>query len=135
MQENAKSREDVPTPARGRWLGIDHVQLAMPVGAEDRARAYYVGVLGFEELTKPPRLAARGGCWFACGPVQLHLGAEEGFRPARKAHPAIVCADLRAFADAYPGEVRWSDEIPGVLRAHIDDPFGNRIEVVEQAIS
>ncbi|MFV0309226.1 MAG: glyoxalase [Desertimonas sp.] len=104
----------------------------MPVGAEDEARAYYVGRLGFAELPKPPILAARGGCWFAAGPVQLHLGVESDFRPARKAHPALVVDDLDGLIRAAGLDVRWSDEIPGVRRAHTDDPFGNRIELIDE---
>jgi catechol 2,3-dioxygenase-like lactoylglutathione lyase family enzyme len=112
-------------------VGLDHVQLAMPAGAEDEARAFYVGVLGLVEQPKPPQLAVRGGCWFEDGPVKLHLGVEDDFRPARKAHPAVLVADLRAFVAERGLEVRWSDEIPGTVRCHLDDPFGNRIELVE----
>jgi len=72
---------------------IDHVQLAMPPGEEDRARAFYVGLLGLMEVPKPTELAKRGGCWFGCGTVQIHLGVETDFRPARKAHPALRCVD------------------------------------------
>jgi len=114
-------------------IGLDHVQLAMPPGGEDEARAFYVGVLGLVEQPKPPLLAARGGCWFGDGPVKLHLGVEQDFRPARKAHPALVVDDLRAFVAERGLDVRWSDEIPGTVRCHLDDPFGNRIELVEDA--
>ncbi|ULR51213.1 hypothetical protein [Streptomyces deccanensis] len=68
---------------------VDHVLLAAPPGTEDRLRAYYVGVLGMAEIQKPPALAVRGGCWFAAGDVVLHLGAEPGFRPPKKAHPGL----------------------------------------------
>jgi catechol 2,3-dioxygenase-like lactoylglutathione lyase family enzyme len=113
------------------WVRIDHVQLAMPVGGEDTARAFFVGRLGMTEVPKPPVMAARGGCWFEAGEVKLHLGAEAEFRPARKAHPALVVRGLRALVqDLSP---TWSDEIPGTLRCHIDDPFGNRIELIEAA--
>ncbi|HEU5089565.1 MAG TPA: hypothetical protein VFT99_19050, partial [Roseiflexaceae bacterium] len=77
-------------------LGLDHLQLAMPAGAEQEARAFYGSLLGFQECAKPEPLAARGGCWFQCGPVQLHLGVETPFAPARKAHPAFVVADITA---------------------------------------
>lgn len=114
-------------------LAIDHVQLAIPRGGEDAARTFYTGVLGMTEIPKPPPLAARGGCWFAAGPVQLHLGIEDDFRPARKAHPALVAADLDALAHrltAAGAPVLWSDEIPGVRRFHTADPAGNRIELI-----
>jgi catechol 2,3-dioxygenase-like lactoylglutathione lyase family enzyme len=112
-------------------VGIDHVQLAMPVGAEDVARSFYAGVLGLRELPKPPALAVRGGCWFGAGTVQLHLGADPEFRPARKAHPALLVRELDAFVDRTGLSVRWDDEIEGVHRCHVDDPFGNRIELIE----
>ena len=105
----------------------------MPAGAEDEARAFYAGVLGLVEEPKPPLLAARGGCWFENGPVKLHLGVEDDFRPARKAHPALLVAGLRAFVAERALDVRWSDEIPGTTRCHLDDPFGNRIELIEAA--
>lgn len=114
-----------------QWIAIDHVQLAMPVGAEDRARQFYAGTLGFVEVPKPPLLAARGGCWFEAGSVALHLGAEAAFVPARKAHPALRVRGLREFIDRSGIDARWSDEIEGTVRCHIDDPFGNRIELIE----
>ncbi len=113
------------------WVAIDHVQLAIPVGAEDRAREFYAGVLGLVEVPKPPALAARGGAWFEAGEVRIHVGAEASFVPARKAHPALVRRDLRGFVAASGLEVRWDDEIPGVVRCHVDDPFGNRIELID----
>ncbi|MDB4932357.1 MAG: glyoxalase [Myxococcaceae bacterium] len=114
-------------------LGLDHVQLSMPMGGEGDARAYYAEVLGMTEEPKPPALAARGGCWFRAGAVALHLGAEGDFRPARKAHPAVRVDDLDALAARLAARglaVRWSDEVPGVRRFHTDDPFGNRLEFV-----
>jgi catechol 2,3-dioxygenase-like lactoylglutathione lyase family enzyme len=114
-------------------IGIDHVQLAMPRGGETQAEAFYVGVLGLIRVAKPAAMAARGGCWFERGPVRLHLGVEDDFRPARKAHPALVVdgfdelLDRLAAAGITP---RMSDEIPGTRRCHIDDPFGNRIELI-----
>jgi catechol 2,3-dioxygenase-like lactoylglutathione lyase family enzyme len=115
------------------WVRIDHVQLAMPVGGEDTARAFFVGRLGMTEVGKPSIMAARGGCWFEAGDVKLHLGAEASFVPARKAHPALVVRGLRALVERAGLSARWSDEIPGTLRCHIDDPFGNRIELIEAA--
>jgi catechol 2,3-dioxygenase-like lactoylglutathione lyase family enzyme len=112
-------------------VGLDHVQLAMPPGREDEAEAFYSGLLGFERLPKPAPLAARGGCWFARGTTAVHLGVEEDFRPARKAHPACVVrdlADLEAALGAAGVVVRPNpDREPG-QGAYVDDPFGNRIE-------
>ena len=112
------------------WVGIDHVQLAIPVGAESIARRFYVDVLGFVEMPKPATMAARGGCWFAAGPVALHVGADADFVPARKAHPALLVADLPAFIRDRQLDVRWTTEIAGSTRCHLDDPFGNRIELI-----
>jgi catechol 2,3-dioxygenase-like lactoylglutathione lyase family enzyme len=114
-----------------RLIAIDHVQLAMPAGGEDLARSFYAGVLGLTEVPKPPVLAARGGCWFETGTVRVHLGVETPFHPARKAHPAFVLGQLAAFVASHGLAVRWSDEIPGTVRCHLDDPFGNRIELIE----
>ena len=114
-----------------RWLGIDHVQVAMPPGGEVVAREFYGRVLGLCEVPKPPALAVRGGCWFEAGAVRLHVGAEAGFTPARKAHPAFVVHDLAGFVDAAALSVEWSDEIPGVRRCHTHDPFGNRLELID----
>jgi catechol 2,3-dioxygenase-like lactoylglutathione lyase family enzyme len=114
-------------------VALHHVQLAMPPGREDDAQAFYEGVLGLPRVTKPEPLARRGGCWFARGPVSLHLGAEAGFVPARKAHPAFVVAGLDGLAEAVAAAghpVRWDDELPGVWRFYTDDPFGNRIELI-----
>ena len=116
------------------FSAIDHVQLAMPVDGEERARAFYGSVLGMKEVPKPPELAKRGGCWFECGPVQIHLGVEAEFRPARKAHPALRCLDfegLIARLKAAGVNVTPDDTIPGVERCHIADPFGNRIELIK----
>ena len=107
------------------------MQLAIPRGGEDIARAFYVGVLGMSEVPKPSKLAARGGAWFRAGPVEIHVGVEDEFVPARKAHPALLIDDLRAFVTARGIEARWNDEIPGLDRCHVDDPFGNRIELIE----
>ena len=112
--------------------GFDHVQLAMPRGREDAARSFYAGLLGMTELAKPPLLAVRGGCWFASGIAVLHLGVEEPFTPARKAHPALLVDDLDGLFGVLTGAghecVRADGEIPGVRRFHTSDPFGNRVE-------
>jgi catechol 2,3-dioxygenase-like lactoylglutathione lyase family enzyme len=115
-------------------IALDHVQLAMPIGREDEARAFYAGLLGLCEVEKPARLAKRGGCWFERGAVKVHLGVEEGFRPARKAHPALLIDDLPALAAALEGAghpVTLDREIAGVERIFVDDPFGNRIELIQ----
>lgn len=105
----------------------------MPVGGEGAARTWYGSLLGMTEEPKPPALGLRGGCWFHAGDVAVHLGAEADFRPARKAHVALVVDALDALAErlaAHGCEVRWSDEVPGVRRFHTDDPFGNRLEFI-----
>ena len=117
-------------------LALDHVQLAIPPGVEDRCRAFYVDLLGMSELPKPPVLAARGGLWLRSGPVILHLGVEQAFQPARKAHPAIVVADLDMLADRLTkaGYAQtWDDNIPGTRRFHVSDPLGNRLEFIAAA--
>lgn len=113
------------------WVGIDHVHLAMPPGGESVARQFYAGVLGFAEMPKPAVMAARGGCWFEAGSVKLHLGTETEFVPARKAHPALLLRDVRDFVSSRSLTATWNDEIVGTVRCHIDDPFGNRIELIE----
>ncbi len=112
---------------------LDHVQLAMPKGQEEEARRFYVELLGMEEVPKPPKLAARGGAWFRSGEVELHLGVEEDFRPARKAHPGLRCGNYRRLLVKLKAAgvlVREDHEIPGVERCHIEDCFGNRIELI-----
>jgi catechol 2,3-dioxygenase-like lactoylglutathione lyase family enzyme len=114
-------------------LAIEHVQLAMPAGEEVRARAFYRDLLGIAEKAKPPHLAARGGCWFEDGPVKIHLGVEADFRPARKAHPALVVDDVLALAERLKAAgVRVVEDEPlaGWDRVYADDPFGNRIELM-----
>jgi catechol 2,3-dioxygenase-like lactoylglutathione lyase family enzyme len=118
--------------------GIDHVQVAGPPGCEAAARAFYGRLLGLRELPKPPELAARGGVWFALGRQQLHVGVEDDFRPARKAHPAFTCADpdaLAATLEASGAPVSWDGAIPGVRRFYTADPFGNRLEIVGEQLS
>jgi catechol 2,3-dioxygenase-like lactoylglutathione lyase family enzyme len=115
-------------------VSIDHVQLAMPPGGEPEARDFYVVVLGLEEVAKPAELAARGGCWFENATVHVHLGVESQFEPARKAHPAFRVTELTALlARARDRGVRVYDEaqLDGEHRAYLDDPFGNRIELIE----
>lgn len=112
--------------------GIDHVQVAIPTGGEDVARGFYGSVLGMTERPKPPVLAVRGGCWFDSGAAVLHLGVEDPFVPARKAHPAFLVTDLDAVRSTLVAAghecVDASGELPGVRRFHCHDPFGNRLE-------
>ena len=121
-----------------RIIGLDHVQVAIPAGGEERARAFYGEALGLEELPKPDVLAVRGGLWFACGAQQLHLGVERDFRPARKAHPALLVEGLaeltRRLRDS-GWDVRPGEDLPGLRRCFVDDPFGNRVELLEQSHS
>lgn len=115
-------------------LAIDHVQLAMPPGQEGAARAFYSGVLGLTEQAKPANLAARGGVWFVQGAVKIHLGVEQEFCPARKAHPALLVEDLDALAAAcaQAGYAVVTDEpLAGYRRVYVADPFGNRLELME----
>lgn len=110
---------------------IDHVQLAMPSGQEDRARAFYAGLLGVPERPKPSELAGRGGCWFESAALKVHLGVETPFTPARKAHIAFRVDDvtrLAARARAAGYEVVDDQALPGHERVFIFDPFGNRLE-------
>ena len=114
--------------------GLHHMQLAMPRGQEAAARAFYAEVLGLPEVDKPPVLAARGGAWFRAEGVELHLGVEEDFRPARKGHPGILVADLdelvrRLVASGQP--VTWDEDFPGFCRVYAQDPFGNRLEFLQ----
>jgi catechol 2,3-dioxygenase-like lactoylglutathione lyase family enzyme len=115
-------------------LRIDHVQLAMPAGREADAVAFYDGVLGIPQVPKPPHLAVRGGCWFERGDLKVHLGVEQDFRPARKAHPAFVVdglAGLVAAARSAGRHVVDDEPLDRYDRAYVDDPFGNRIELLE----
>ena len=112
---------------------LDHVQLAMPAGREAEADAFYHDLLGFTVVPKPPLLAARGGRWYAIEDVQLHLGVDAEFRPASKAHPALAVEDLDDLASTLERAgvtPRWEDDQPGLRHCYVDDPFGNRIELI-----
>jgi len=116
-------------------VGLDHVQLAMPAGEEARARAFYAAVLGLIEEPKPANLATRGGVWFRGGSCRLHLGVEADFRPAKKAHPALLVVGLAALVErcrlaGYPPVV--DEPLEGFDRVYVFDPFGNRIELLER---
>jgi catechol 2,3-dioxygenase-like lactoylglutathione lyase family enzyme len=113
---------------------FDHVLLSMPAGREADARAFYQGALGIPEVKKPANLAKRGGCWFERGSLKIHLGVKADFRPARKAHPALIVEDLASLSAALAeaGYALRSDEpLEGYTRVFVDDPFGNRIELME----
>lgn len=119
-------------------LGIDHVQLAMPHGGEDQARRFYRGVLGMIEVPKPAQLAINGGVWFAAGTARIHLGVEDGHRPSRKAHPALLVADLAALAhrlEMAGVPVTPGKPLAGVIRGDVTDPFGNRIELLQRVVA
>ena len=117
--------------------GIDHVQLAMPAGREDEARAFYAGLLGIPERAKPPALVARGGAWFESDVVKIHLGVDADFHPARKAHPALVVRDLASLVARLraAGVEVIDDAGEGHARVYVFDPFGNRLELMEPARS
>lgn len=117
-----------------RVRAIDHVQLAMPAGGEAEALAFYGGLLGIPVVPKPAHLAARGGCWFEADGLRVHLGVDPEFRPARKAHPALLVEDLPALVarlSAAGVAVRRDEPLEGYDRVYVDDPFGNRIELME----
>lgn len=116
------------------FAGIHHVQLACPAGSEPQLREFYGGLLGMVVVDKPPVLATRGGAWFRSGAVELHLGVEPDFRPARKAHPGLLCADLDGLGRRLAAagiQVRWDEDFPGFRRCYVDDPVGNRIELLQ----
>jgi catechol 2,3-dioxygenase-like lactoylglutathione lyase family enzyme len=119
-------------------LGFDHVQLAAPRGGEAAARSFYGALLGMEELPKPEAIRARGGVWFRAGPQELHIGVEEPFAPARKAHPGLIVSDLgsvRARLAEAGHEPEDNDAIEGVRRLFVHDPFGNRLELRQASTS
>ena len=130
-----EERPDAVTSEAGfSFAGLHHTQLAIPPGGEDLARRYYGEILGMTELQKPPVLAARGGCWFRGGGLELHLGVEKDFRPAAKAHPGILVQNLDALAkrlDANDCDVEWDPHFPGHRRFYSHDLHGNRIELLE----
>ena len=122
-------------------LGLDHVQIAAPRGCEAAARSFYGELLGLPEIPKPPLLAARGGCWFRLGAHELHVGVDDGFVPATKAHPGIEVGsadELRTLAGRLAGAgvaIEWADpaEFEGRERFHVHDPWGNRLELLAAA--
>ncbi len=117
------------------FLAIDHVQIAMPPGGEETARKFYRDIMGLTEVPKPKEMAGRGGCWFESGPVRVHLGIEADFRPAKKAHPAFEVTNLASLIIRLGmAKVPLKQDVPfdGMERVHIEDPFGNRIELLER---
>lgn len=124
-----------PAGSPVRILNLDHVQLATPPQAERRAIDFYCGVLGFEQVPKPRSMIASGGAWLRSGNTELHLGVDAEFRPARKAHLALVVDDLVAFArrcEAAGHAVEWDDRCPGAKRFCLSDPFGSRLELLHR---
>jgi len=120
---------------KARITHLDHIQIAAPPGCEEAAKEFFGAILGLREIEKPEALRSRGGCWFECGSQQLHVGVEQDFRPAKKAHPAFVAADLdelRRELLARGCKVVEDASIPEARRFFTDDPWGNRLEIVEQ---
>lgn len=115
-------------------LELHHIQLAMPEGEEMRARHFYCQVLGLSEVEKPEEVRGRGGAWFETGSVRIHLGIERPFSAAKKAHPALRVQSLdQAVEILKQHEVAFVKDIdlPGIRRIYVNDPFGNRIELLE----
>lgn len=131
--ERTRARVGGSAPRRTKVRGLDHVQVAMPRGAEAQAREFYGTLLGLEEIPKPTELAARGGAWFRCGQLQLHLGVEDDFRAAKKAHPAFLVDDLQGLVECLTasGYAVQVEQRVDVERAFTADPFGNRVELVQ----
>jgi catechol 2,3-dioxygenase-like lactoylglutathione lyase family enzyme len=124
---------------RGRHqvIGLHHVQLAMPAGGEEAADRFYAGLLGLDPIPKPANLAGRGGCWFRSAAAEIHLGVEEDFRPARKAHPALLVeglAALRATLEEAGIEIAGDVPLQGHDRFYVADPFGNRLELIARTL-
>jgi predicted enzyme related to lactoylglutathione lyase len=118
-------------------LRIEHVQVAIPLGSQDRARAFYCGVLGFSEVQKPASMAERKSIWFAAGSVNLHLGIEADFHPAKRAHPAFVVEgldDILASCERAGVTVKPDVSFDGFRRVHVIDPFGNRLELMQKDV-
>lgn len=116
------------------FQSIDHVQLAAPKGSEPTARTFYGEILGFTEIEKPELLKKRGGVWFSFGSYQIHIGIEEPFAPAKKAHPAFQIKNLEALkVHLSKSDVSFivDSDLPGANRIYVHDPFGNRIEILE----
>ncbi len=116
------------------FKGLHHINLTIPIGSEEQCRNFWGTILGMVELGKPPVLAARGGCWFRGGGLEVHLGVGKDFSPIRKAHPGILVSDLASFAEhlqKHGVPVTWDDNFPGFHRFYSEDPFGNRLEFLQ----
>ncbi|PAE24303.1 MULTISPECIES: VOC family protein [Bacillaceae] len=116
------------------FKGIDHIQLAAPKGCEEEARKFYGEQLGLKEIPKPGNLQKRGGCWFICGNQEIHIGVQEGFLPAKKAHPGLIVENLEVLRSSLQEQkitIKEEPPIEGRERFFVDDPFGNRIEFLE----
>ncbi len=117
-----------------RIEALNHVQLAMPAGGEAAARAFFTNVLGIPEVAKPPNLATRGGCWFERDALKIHLGVDHDFRPAKKAHLALTVSGLPELIARLAGagyQIVGDEPLSGYHRCYVNDPFGNRIELME----
>ena len=117
-------------------LSLNHVQLAIPVGGEERARAFYTGILGLSEVEKPPAMAGRNSIWFAAGAANVHLGIEPDFHPAKRAHPALVVEgldEILVLCERAGLPTKPDTSFYGFRRVHVFDPFGNRLELMERA--
>jgi catechol 2,3-dioxygenase-like lactoylglutathione lyase family enzyme len=117
-------------------LSLDHVQLAIPVGGESRAREFYTGILGLLEVEKPAEMAGRNSIWFAAGAANLHFGIEPDFHPAKRAHPALVVEgldEILVLCERAGLSTRPDTSFYGFRRVHVFDPFGNRLELMERA--
>ncbi|GHB40505.1 glyoxalase [Pseudovibrio japonicus] len=116
-------------------IALDHIQMTIPAGEEEAARAFFIGLLGFTEVEKPASLQGRGGVWFTAGTVNLHVGVEDPFTPNKKAHPAFLLDDLDetvARLEAAGAVLKDDKPLPGYLRKFTEDPFGNRIELMQK---
>lgn len=115
---------------------IDHLQISAPKGCEADARRFFGDLLGLQEIEKPAPLRTRGGCWFRVGSRQLHIGVEEPFRPATKAHPAFSVPGidaLFALLTHHGVPCIWDEALPGVRRFYANDPWGNRLEFTQRS--
>lgn len=113
---------------------IHHVQFSAPAGSEPAARAFWADLLGFDEVEKPPALVPRGGCWFRGHGLEVHVGIDDDFVPARRAHPGFLVDGLETWAarlEQGGHHVEWDDDFPGMRRIYAADPFGNRLEFLE----
>jgi catechol-2,3-dioxygenase len=117
-----------------QFLKLDHVQIAAPPDCEVAARRFYGEIIGLPEVPKPPVLRSRGGVWFQVSGEQLHIGVEQDFQPARKAHPAFATENLNDMATRLQNagyEITWDEALPEARRFYVNDPWGNRVEFLE----